>query len=193
MVYKKTSKRVPKPNRAYYAPSQGAMRRMQDALTRYDEVVSAKEREWGVDRLPWLAGEALRAKFDAQMDLLNAAIDKMEDVEHQVEVTLRGVAALERAAIEAGYKPLTGEYVEGAMPDGRVLAVVPNDYEVGRVKRDNPDLVVYSVSEVAKIIEAFRDEGKPSLVDSVKDVFEGAVVERVKTKTEMALNDEVPF
>ena len=79
------------------------------------------------------------------------------------------------------------------MTDGRVLAVVPNDYEVGRVKRDNPDLVVYSVSEVAKIIESFKDEGEPSLVDSVKDVFEGAVVERVKTKTDMALNDEVPF
>lgn len=193
MVYKKTSKRVPKPNKAYYAPSQGAMRRMQDALVRYDEVVSAKEREWGVDRLPWLAGEALRARFDDQMVKLNEAIESMQDVEHQCEVTLRGVAALERAAIDAGYKPLTGEYIEGAMPDGRVLAVVPNDYEVGRVKRDNPHLVVYSVSEVAKIIAAFKDEGEPSLVDSVKDVFEGAVVEKVKTKTEMMLNDEVPF
>lgn len=182
--------RVRKPSKQHYAPSQAAMRRMQDALHRYDDVVSEVERKWGVDRLIWVVGGDLRDRFEAQMDLLNAAIDKMEDVEHQVEVTLRGVAALERAAVAAGVQPLSGEWIEGKLPDGRVLAIVPNDYEVSRVKRDNREMVVYSVDEIGRLLATW-DASKA--VDAVKAVFPGATVEKVKTKLEKELNDEIPF
>lgn len=179
-----------KPSKQYYAPSQMAMRRMQDALHRYDDEVSKVERKWGVDRLIWVVGGDLRDRFEKQMLLLNEAIDKMEDVEHQVDVTLRGVAALEQAAIAGGVQPLSGEWIEGNMPDGRVLAVVPNDYEVSRVKRDNREMVVYSVDEIGRLLAEW-DEGKA--VDAVKTVFPGATVEKVKTRTEKELNDEIPF
>ena len=179
-----------KPSKQYYAPSQMAMRRMQDALHRYDDEVSKVERKWGVDRLIWVVGGGLRDRFEAQMDLLNAAIDKMQDVEHQVDVTLRGVAALEQAAIAAGVQPLSGEWIEGKMPDGKVLAIVPNDYEVSRVKRDNREMVVYSVDEIGKLLAAW---GESKTVDAVKAVFPGATVEKVKTRTEKELNDEIPF
>ena len=138
----------------------------------------------------WVVGGDLRDRFEAQMDKLNAAIDRMEDVEHQVDVTLRGVAALEQAAIAAGVQPLKGEWIEGKMPDGRVLAIVPNDYEVSRVKRDNRKMVVYSVDEIGRLLAAW-DENKT--VDAVKAVFAGATVEKVKTKLEKELNDEIPF
>ena len=179
-----------KPSKQHYAPSQMAMRRMQDALHRYDDEVSKVERKWGVDRLIWVVGGGLRDRFEAQMDLLNAAIDKMQDVEHQVDVTLRGVAALEQAAIAAGVQPLSGEWIEGKMPDGKVLAIVPNDYEVSRVKRDNREMVVYSVDEIGKLLAAW---GESKTVDAVKAVFPGATVEKVKTRTEKELNDEIPF
>ena len=182
--------RVRKPTKQHYAPSQGAMRRQQDALHRYDDRVSEVERKWGVDRLIWVVGGDLRDRFEAQMDKLNAAIDRMEDVEHQVDVTLRGVAALEQAAMAAGVQPLSGEWIEGNMPDGRVLAIVPNDYEVSRVKRDNREMVVYSVDEIGRLLAAW-DESKT--VDAVKDVFPGATVEKVRTRTEKELNDEIPF
>ena len=91
-------KRVPKPSKQYYAPSQMAMRRMQDALHEYDRAATAMEAKWGVDRLPWLVEQGLRGRFEAQMDKLNEAIDSQHDVEHQVSVTLRGLAALEQAA-----------------------------------------------------------------------------------------------
>jgi hypothetical protein len=152
--------------------------------------VSKVERKWGVDRLIWVVGGDLRNRFEKQMDLLNEAIDKMQDVEHQVDVTLRGVAALEQAAIAAGVQPLKGEWIEGKMPDGRVLAIVPNDYEVSRVKRDNREMVVYSVDEIGRLLAAW-DESKT--VDAVKAVFHGATVEKVKTRTEVELNDEIPF
>ena len=131
--------RVKKPSKQYYSPSEGAMRRQQDALFDYDRKVKAVEAEWGVDRLPWLVDEALRGRFEAQMDRLNEAIDKMQDVEHQCEVTLRGVEAMVNAAIAAGHKPLTGEYWEAPMPSGKVLAVTRDEYEAGKVAADNRD------------------------------------------------------
>jgi len=182
--------RVRKPSKQHYAPSQMAMRRMQDALHRYDDAVSKVERKWGVDRLIWVVGGDLRDRFEAQMDLLNAAIDKMDDVEHQVDVTLRGVAALERAAIAAGVQPLSGEWVEGKMDDGRVLAIVPNDYEVSRVKRDNREMVVYSVDEIGRLL---ADWDASKTVDAVKAVFPGATVEKVRTQLAKDLNDDIPF
>jgi len=185
------AKRPKKPSKSYYAPSQGAMRRMQDALVIYDEKVNQIEREWGVDRLPWLAGLDLRLRFNEQLGRLNAAIDEMVDVEHQVDVTLRGLAVMEYAAVKAGFKPLSGDYIEAAMPDGSVMAIVPNDYEVFRVKQDNPTMRVYSANEVAQIISGFEE--KAATVNAVKDVFPGAVVEKVKTKLEKELNDEIPF
>jgi len=94
------AKRPRKPTKSYYAPNDKLARRMQDALVRYDEAVTKLEMKWGVDRLPWLVGRELREKFDMQMDRLNEAIERQIDVEHQVEVTLRGLAALEKAATE---------------------------------------------------------------------------------------------
>jgi len=70
------------------------------------------------------------------------------------------------------------------------LAIVANDYEVSRVKRDNREMVVYSVDEIGRLLAAW-DENKT--VDAVKAVFPGATVEKVKTKLEKELNDEIPF
>ena len=191
MVAKKTTRPRPKPSKVYYQPTQPAMRRMQDALHRYDDVVSEVEGRWGVDRLVWLVGGELRDRFEQQMDRLNAAIDKCDpSIEHEVEVTLRGVAALEKAAIAAGAKPLNGDYIEGRMPDGRVIAITATGYEAGKVKRDNREMVVYSVDEIGRIIEGLNKEAP--VVDAIKNAFAGAEVESVKP-VPANLDDEIPF
>ena len=191
MVAKKTTRQRPKPSKVYYQPTQPAMRRMQDALHRYDDVVSEVEGRWGVDRLVWLVGGNLRDRFEQQMDRLNAAIDKCDpSIEHEVEVTLRGVAALEAAAIAAGAKPLTGDYIEGRMPDGRVIAITATGYEAGKVKRDNREMVVYSVDEIGRIIEGLNKEAP--VVDAIKNAFAGAEVVSVKP-VPANLDDEIPF
>ena len=191
MVGKKTTRQRPKPSKVYYQPTQPAMRRMQDALHRYDDVVSDVEGRWGVDRLVWLVGGDLRDRFEQQMDRLNVAIDKCDpSIEHEVEVTLRGVAALEQAAIAAGAKPLTGEYIEGRMPDGRVIAITATGYEAGKVKRDNRDMVVYSVDEIGRIIEGLNKDAP--VVDAIKNAFIGAEVQSVKP-VKYDLDDEIPF
>jgi len=55
-------------------------------------------------------------------------------------------------------------------------------------------LVVYSVDELAMIVSKFEKDKAP-LVNDIKEMFPGAVVETVKsrTKTEELLNDEIPF
>ena len=53
------AKRPKKPSKAYYASTDAAERRMQQALHDYDEAVTRMELKWGVDRLPWLAGQDL--------------------------------------------------------------------------------------------------------------------------------------
>ena len=191
MATKKTTRQRPKPSKVYYQPTQPAMRRMQDALHRYDDVVSEVEGRWGVDRLVWLVGGELRDRFEKQMDRLNAAIDKCDpSIEHEVDVTLRGVAALEAAAIASGAKPLSGDYVEGRMPDGRVIAITATAYEAGKVKRDNREVVVYSADEVGRIIEGLNKEAP--VVDAIKNAFAGAEVESVKP-VPANLDDEIPF
>ena len=184
------AKRPPKPSRSYFAPTQQAERRMQDALHRYDDVVSRCEAKWGVDRLPWLVGSELRERFDRQMEKLNTAIDERRDVEHQVEVTLRGIAVLEAAAIERGAEPLTGEYIETPMPDGKVLAITRTSWDVAKVKKENRDLVVYSAEEVAQIIASLQDQ-KP-VIDDIKQTFPGATIETIKPSI-VDLDDEIPF
>ena len=191
MAIKKTTRPRPKPSKVYYQPTQPAMRRMQDALHKYDDVVSEVEGRWGVDRLVWLVGGELRDRFEQQMDRLNAAIDKCDpSIEHEVEVTLRGVAALEKAAIAAGAKPLSGDYIEGRMPNGRVIAITATGYEAGKVKRDNREMVVYSVDEIGRIIEGLNKEAP--VVDAIKNAFAGAEVESVKPVA-ANLDDEIPF
>ena len=80
------------------------------------------------------SGSELRERFDRQMEKLNTAIDERRDVEHQVEVTLRGIAVLEAVAIERGAEPLTGEYIETPMPDGKVL-ITRNKLGRGKVRK----------------------------------------------------------
>jgi len=194
MVAKKRAARgKPKTDKVYYQPSQAAMRRQQQSLHKYDDEVNRLERKWGIDRLPWLVPLELRDRFYEQLDKLNAAIDKCEGVDHEVEVTLRGCAAIERAAIEGGAQPLTGEYIEGRMPDGTVLAITANGYEAGKVKQDNREMKVFTVDEVGVILEKWLEENKAkTLVDEAKNVFPGAVVESI-VKNQLLLDDEVPF
>lgn len=176
--------------------SEASYRKIQNYLTEYDRVVSELERRWGVERLPLLVGPELRDRFWSQMDKLNAAIasESPADVEAEVAVTLRGYAALEAKARELGAKEIEGVAWTAPMQDGRVVAVVRDVHEVGVIKKDMPDAMVYSVQEVAAILAAWTDQQKDDLVNKIKDTFPGAHVTSVKkTELEEELNDEIPF
>ena len=105
----------------YASPS--SYDKVQSAVLEYDKAATEYENRWGVDRLPELAPPELRERFYQQVYLMNQAISAVDwrEVEHQCAVTLRGYAALEKAALDAGNKPLEAKCWQAAMPDGRVL------------------------------------------------------------------------
>ena len=78
------------------------------------------------------------------------------------------------------------------MDDGRVVAIVRDIHEIGVIKKDMPDALVYSVQEVAAILAAWNDQKKADIVNQVKDLFPGAAVTKVTPLAEH-LDDEIPF
>lgn len=190
-----TRKRVTKADRSSvrrdFGPGERDAERVRSALLEHDKVVSGYESRWGIDRLPDLVGQELRERFELQCDRLNKAIRECnaDEVEKLVPVSCRAYAALERAAIEAGAKELTGEAFEAAIPSGGVLCITRSDYEAVKVAKERPDAVVWSVEEVARVIDAY-DAAK--LMSLVKAKMPDAIFKGMETKGGN-LNDDVPF
>ena len=188
--------RAKKPNRSMSRVTQYASAslwdKVQSAVLEYDKAATAYEERWGRDRLADLAGPELRERFYQQIYRMNQAISAVDwrEVKHQCAVTLRGYAALEAAALEAGHKPLQGRFWDAPMADGRVLCVCPNHHEAGKVarQRKGEDVLVYSVEEIANIL-ATNEAAKA--VDIVKAAFPGATVTGWR-KAEV-YDDELPF
>jgi len=191
------AKRTPKPNRGVQKmmardPNSLNSRKVQAATTELDQSVTDYENRWGIDRLPSLVDEKLRERFEAQLDRLNKAIDMDvgTEVRTEAETMARAYAQLEKVAIANGHKELTGEFWEAAMPDGRVLAITRTFDEQHKVARENRDVLVYCVEEVANIIANWEGHKE---VTMVKHIFPGAVVTDVREKQDEVFDDELPF
>jgi len=191
------AKRTPKPNRGVQKmmardPNSLNSRKVQAAITELDQIVTDYENRWGIDRLPSLVDEKLRERFEAQLDRLNKAIDMDvgTEVRTEAETMARAYAQLEKVAIANGHKELTGEFWEAAMPDGRVLAITRTFDEQHKVARENRDVLVYCVEEVANIIANWEGHKE---VTMAKHIFPGAVVTDVREKQDEVFDDELPF
>lgn len=179
-----------------FYPSERDADKCRAALATYDAVVRASEVKWGIDRLPLLVEADLRDRFWAQMDLLNAALSKGSgvEVEEAVASTIRGVQALERRAEELGAQPVTGEVWEETTPNGAVVAVCRDASEIAKIRADGRLDRVYSMSEVAAIVEAWEATREGEMANKVVSLFDGATIESVKPKpAELDLDDEIPF
>ncbi len=168
------------------APSDYVVRAIIDGL---DQVAREMERKWGVDRLRLLVSDPLRARFDAQTDKLDAAIEANQEryVRIQAEGMRRAWAALDKAATEAGQKPLSPLVWECALPTtGEVVSIVRGEAEAHHVARE---CRVFTLDEVARLVEALGDT-----VLEVKRVFPDARVSRVgKPEIDWEKGDEMPF
>lgn len=168
------------------APPEYVIRAIVDGL---DQVAHAMERKWGVDRLRLLVTDLLRAKFDAQKDKLDAALlsGRETHVRAHAEGMKRAWAALDKAAAEAGHKPLSPEVWECVLPTrGEVVAIVRTEAEAHHVCREAR---VFTLAEIARVIEALGDA-----VLGVKQVFPGAAITRIgKPEIDWAKGDPIPF
>jgi len=168
------------------APPEYVVQAIVDGL---DHAAHAMERKWGVGRLRLLVSDLLRAKFDAQKDKLDAAIESgsVIYVRAHAEGMKRAWAVLDEAATEAGHKPLSPEVWECVLPEsGEVVAIVRDIPEAHRVCRE---VRVFTLAEIARLIEAL---GHAAL--EVKRVFPGAEIARVdRPEIDWGKGDPIPF
>ena len=168
------------------APSHYVIRATLDGV---DVLAHEMERKWGIGRLRLLVSDLLRAKFDAQKDKLDAAIeaDREPYVRAQAEGMKRAWAALDKAARESGHQPLSPEVWECALPStGEVIAIVRTEPEAHHLCRD---CRVFTLDEIALLID-----GLPKAVLEAKRIFPGATVARVnKLKIDWEKGDDLPF
>ncbi|HSM20326.1 MAG TPA: hypothetical protein VK844_08160 [Hyphomicrobiales bacterium] len=169
------------------APLDYVIRAILDGL---DQVALAMERKWGVGRLRLIVSDGLRARFDAQKDRLDAAIEAKEEayVRAQAEGLRRAWAALDREASEAGCAPLSPEVWECVLPSsGEVVSLVRSEAEAHHVCRA---CRVFTLAEIGLLIEALGD--KPL---EVKDRFPGASLIGIHAKppVDWEKGDTLPF
>jgi len=187
--------RVRKPGKPDMLLDSGMMQdikrsRIQSLVWNYDRAIAEAEVVWGADRLPYLVGEDLRLKWWRNVEALNKAIfeNDVEQVEIAVPRMIKGIAVLIEQATAAGQKPIEPDVWETTMGD-KVLRVVRSWPEHAAPVDKRPNVVTYSLEEIARILQA----REMSVVNSVKETWPGASVQRVKSPTDAELDDEIPF
>lgn len=149
-----------------------------------DLLAAEMEAKWGADRLRLLVDPELRIKFDRQRYLFNQAIwhGELEDVRLQSGRMIKAWVALNAAAEAAGRQKLAPVVWEIALSDGSVAALVQDVAAARQVVADGRRVSVYTLEEIARLIE-----GYPELVKA-KAVFPGATVTQVRRSVEDPLD-----
>ena len=146
-------------------------------LAPFDRTARAMDDRWGIDVLPSLVSTATAARYGSAMAKMNEAIRAAnpEDCRLRAEVCIRGLEAMDAEAVAAGHKPNNGEWWEYEM-DGTQFAIVRDIGSWPLVKAARPDLVIYSLREIALLIKAAQDA---PVVAAAKDAFPSAQISRI--------------
>ena len=164
----------------------GVLSRCPDAslseLEDLDCVASEMEKAWGVDKLRLEVGDELRARFDAQLKKLNAAIIKNDTpkIKKAASAMRRAWWALDGAARAEGKKPAGEAVWVGKHPSGEIVCIYTTAASIVDIA-EHPS--AFHVSELVKFI--------PAEVLKVKKTFPGSKVSKVQQKYEF--DDEIPF
>lgn len=166
-------------------------RKVEAAVWDFDREIKKAEADWGVDRLPYLVDAKRREAWWAGMEDLNQAImaNDPELVRQNVDNMTIGICMLIKAAEKAGEMPLVADQWETPLKDGRVLRIVRCWPENSCRFDDARGVVVWTLEEVARIIE------DKFVVNAVKEAWPGAVVTAVRNTSphSLDLDDEIPF
>jgi len=162
------------------------------ALKPLDVMVEAIELRWGRGKLETLVSPETAAKFEAARAKMDVALlgGDPDEIVRRVSVMMRGWEALEKEAKERGHKPAPPELWYATAPeeygDEELQIVIAKDIPAATLAPT--DLPVYTVTEVARIVRAWRSQ---SDAHKIKALFKGAEVVRVYDNE--IEEDEVPF
>lgn len=149
-----------------------------------DERARECNRKWGHNRLPHLVPLDWLDKFRAQKRKWELACfeccgslmpDDRDRVRKQAEAMLRAFDKLEALAVEEGYLPTPPNEIEFELTDGTPVIVVRTRAELSQVNPAGRAVQVWSLEEVATILERF-----PAIC-AAKNSFPGAEVVQMKT------------
>ena len=159
----------------------------QAAIDGADAVAVAMEKCWGIDRLRLLVSTELREKFDRQRFLYNTAIRSgdLQEVLTQSARMIKAWNVLDMAAEVAGQPPRASDAMETTLADGTVVAIVFDDTEAKRVIRSGRRVVVYTLEEIGRMLDNYRE------VTKAKVAFPGASVTIIRKSIQDPL-DAIP-
>lgn len=155
-----------------------------------DEAVRKFEATWGVNRLQELAPPELREKWDRQWQKTGdavCAID-LENMRAMVDGSIRGLLALESAAVAAGHKPYHPDFWEAQeATTGQIYRIVRNLNDAAAIS--NPGTITYTLEEVVNILQ------KSSLVEVVerRQEVEKKSPPKPRKKINWDMGEDVPF
>ncbi len=160
----------------------------QSVIDGLDETARQMEMTWGVGRLRLLVSDFLRLKFDAQTEKLNAAIieGKPEFMAVQAEGMRRAWTYLDKAAREAGHRPLDPNVWEVLLPSaGIAVAVVRTDAEASIVAKDR---VVFTLAEIGSYLENISEA-----VQRIRKKHPGILLTIKPKSFDWSKGDDIPF
>lgn len=131
-----------------------------------DAVASAMERKWGVGRLQTLVSEEWALKFHSAATKLDQAIAAMDmnGIRERAEIMRRGWVKLDELATAAGHEPWSQADVwEVQAPNGTIYAIVRGDVDQRNAERKD-GVATYTLAEVAKILQAWDEDGQVSII-----------------------------
>jgi hypothetical protein len=185
-------------------PSSSDCATLQAIFEGVDQARQDAEAEWGAARLPLLVDDELRAKLYRQKVRWSEAYqaawaaemltrDHLDAVTKAAGGMKRAWTALAEAAVEAGHRPLKPDVWEVMLADGSVAAIVRTSDEAANVIASGRQVAVYSLTEIANIIDAL-----PEALKVAKVVFPGATFlpphpDGLKAKGWVKDGDPIPF
>lgn len=168
------------------------------ALAPFDRLAAAMEQKWGIDKLPELVSPATAEKFGVTMANLNAALAASvpADVVACAESGIRGLNYMDAEATAAGHIPGDVDWLEFELEAGEGgepfrIAVLRDGRDWQAVKAKRPDLVPYSLREVAVALKAFLHS---ELLVETKKHFPKATVTKINPPCDYKRGgDPIPF
>lgn len=168
----------------------------------FDQASRDMDRKWGVDRLPDLVSVETAKIWGTTMANLNAAIEAQfghpdqdqarADVIACVESALKGFAYMDAEATRTGAKPADQTVLEYEL-EGTRIGIMADGAAWQAIKVDRPDLVLYTLREVANALEAYGG----AVINEVKENFPAAEITKIENKKPpvnyAAGGDEISF
>jgi hypothetical protein len=164
-----------------------------------DEVARKMERKWGLDRLPMLVDDELRAKFWRQhvkwydtlaycwgeKTLTRAEID---EAIARCEAMKRAWLVLDAQAVAGGHSPQAEGVYEVRLKNGSVAALCVSTAAASQAIHDGRWMTVWTLEEIGNVIDVM-----PELIRQAKHEWPGITVLPCKRAPIPEFNDGIPF